>query len=135
MTGPFDYIEYWNSRYSMGLSSGSGSEGLLAEFKIETINEYIKKDSIKTVVEFGCGDGVLLDKMNLEKYIGYDVSKKAIEICQNKFKNDRAKEFLIYNPNEYHRSIFRGELVVCLDVLYHIMIEINHELYMNEVTG
>ncbi|WP_048031256.1 MULTISPECIES: hypothetical protein [Brevibacillus] len=47
----------WEDNYASGGNSGLGSYGVLALFKAEVINEYIKEQQVKSVIEFGCGDG------------------------------------------------------------------------------
>ena len=73
---------YWQERYKKGGNSGTGSYNLLAEFKAEIINTFIKENSIETVVEFGCGDGNQLKYYQFKNYLGYDVSTESINICK-----------------------------------------------------
>jgi len=118
------YKKYWEERYAVGGTSGSGSYGLLAEFKIEVINKYIKDHKISSIIDFGCGDGNQLKGMNYKKYLGLDVSKTAIELCSKKFKNDKTKQFLVYDPKTFDiKTLPKPDLVVSLDVLYHIIDE------------
>ncbi len=118
----FDYRSYWDERYMRGEGSGLGSRGLLAEFKAEVINRFISEHDIDTVVEYGCGDGNNLRYMNCPAYVGVDVSPKAVTTCRSLYAGDKTKTFLLYNP--LHRredSLPKGSLVVCLDVLYHVI--------------
>ena len=78
--------------------------------------------NIQTVVEFGCGDGHQLSLIDYPAYEGLDVSAKAIVICQSKFKTDASKTFKLYNPQEF-QVITQADLVVCFDVLFHIIDE------------
>jgi 2-polyprenyl-3-methyl-5-hydroxy-6-metoxy-1,4-benzoquinol methylase len=116
----FDYKKWWNDWYSHGGISGSGSRGVLAQFKADVINDYIKTHSIRSVVEFGCGDGYNLALMNYENYLGFDVAKPAINVCSTLFKDDSRKSFMLYDPKCFVNKNLRADLVVCLDVLYHI---------------
>ncbi|MZQ81331.1 methyltransferase domain-containing protein [Paenibacillus sp. 5J-6] len=117
----FDYIDFWNQNYSLGGTSGSGSYGLLAEFKSQIINDMIQKHAITTVIEFGCGDGNQLQTMNYAHYLGLDVAQSSINLCKELYKDDRNKSFMLYTPGYLiNRGFFRADLVVCLDVLYHI---------------
>jgi len=74
--------EYWDRRYRSGGTSGDGSYGGLAEFKAEIINVFVEENGIDTVVELGCGDGNQLGLMDVPQYTGYDISKKAVEMCE-----------------------------------------------------
>ncbi|PFP46239.1 hypothetical protein COK01_21710 [Priestia megaterium] len=117
----FSYIDYWEENYSNGGTSGKGSYGVLAQFKGDVINRFINKKQIHTVIEFGCGDGNQLKYMNYPSYLGMDISPTSIDICSKKFKKDKTKSFLLYNPKCFiNNGYFTSDLVVCLDVLYHI---------------
>jgi hypothetical protein len=121
---PLNYQEYWNERYSAGFSSGSGSYGELANFKADIINKFIQKNSIQSVIEFGCGDGNQLKLMQYKKYLGLDVAGSAIEKCKSVFFDDPSKSFFLYKPDQFvNRGFLNSDLVICLDVLYHILPE------------
>jgi SAM-dependent methyltransferase len=91
---PFDYKSYWNNRYLCNGNSGAGSFGKSGEFKAEVINNFLQQHpEIETVIDVGCGDGEQLKKLQYKKYLGMDVSPKAIELCIQKFKLDETKSF------------------------------------------
>jgi len=113
----FSSSEYWQSRYEAKGTSGAGSYKHLAEFKAEILNAFVKENGITTVIEFGCGDGNQLLLSKYPKYVGYDVSKISVEICQNLFSNDPAKSFFM--TKELQGEI--AELSLSLDVIYHLV--------------
>ncbi|MEH6657584.1 hypothetical protein [Leeuwenhoekiella marinoflava] len=115
----FNSREYWESRYQNGGNSGSGSYGCLANFKAEVLNDFVNKHQIKSIIEFGSGDGNQLNLANYPKYIGYDVSEKAIEICKEKFKQDPTKEFRILEESLSLNG--HAELCLSLDVIFHLI--------------
>ncbi|MGO4544973.1 class I SAM-dependent methyltransferase [Paenibacillus sp. 2TAB23] len=118
---PFDYKSYWENNYAVGGTSGSGSYGVLADFKAEIINAYIQEHAIQSVIEFGCGDGNQLSLMHYKHYLGLDVASSSIQRCAQRFEGDSSKSFLTYNPKHFINHAFLScDLVVCLDVLYHI---------------
>jgi SAM-dependent methyltransferase len=122
----FDVAKYWNDRYKSGGDSGAGSYGLLAIFKAEIINDFVEKNNINTVLEFGCGDGNQLTLANYHIYKGIDISEAAINICKNTFQNDLSKVFLTEHDGT------KAELVLSLDVLFHIIDEKElHEYIFN----
>ncbi|WP_138750940.1 class I SAM-dependent methyltransferase [Paenibacillus sinopodophylli] len=121
VTTPFDYKAYWENNYAQGGTSGSGSYGVLADFKAEVINTFMKDNSIQSVIEFGCGDGNQLSLMHYKQYLGLDVASSSIDLCAQRFETDHTKSFLTYNPRHFmNKAFFTSDLVVCLDVLYHI---------------
>jgi 2-polyprenyl-3-methyl-5-hydroxy-6-metoxy-1,4-benzoquinol methylase len=120
----FNYKDWWETWYRQGGTSGSGSRGVLAQFKADVINDFIREKKIKSAIEFGCGDGYNLGKINYETYVGLDVSLKAIELCKNMFKGDGKKNFFFYEPHSFSRNAYGNfDVVVCLDVLYHVISE------------
>lgn len=121
---PFDYKRYWQDRYSRGETSGTGSYGILADYKAEVINDFLEKNDITSVIEFGCGDGNQLRLMNYQTYLGLDIARSAIDLCRSIFSNDESKSFIIYEPKYFlNNGYIKADLVVCLDVLYHIIDE------------
>lgn len=76
---------YWVERYDSNGNSWDGSYGKLAEFKAEILNEFVKNKDIKTIIEYGCGDGNQLNLGEYTEYLGFDVSPKAIALYSDKF--------------------------------------------------
>jgi len=109
--------KYWKDRYKKGGNSGAGSYNELAEFKANVINEFITEKKIKTIIDFGCGDGNQIEKLKVHNYVGYDISEEAITICNSKFKNDKRKAFRTLD--EYIDE--KAELTISLDVLFHLV--------------
>ncbi len=130
----FDYKEWWEKWYSEGNNSGLGSRNQLAQFKADTINIFLKKKEIQTVIEFGCGDGFNLGLIEYPYYLGIDVSRTSIKNCAEKFKNDKTKSFMLYEPKYFINQWFKCfDLVVCLDVLYHIIDEEDYLKVLSDI--
>lgn len=130
----FDYKQYWESTYAQGGTSGSGSYGVLADFKAEVINGFIREHGIRRVIEFGCGDGNQLSLMNYEQYLGLDVAGSSIDLCAHKFSGDPGKSFLLYEPKRFiNNGFLAAELVVCLDVLYHITDDLDFRKTLDDI--
>lgn len=126
----FNVKDYWEGRYLRGGTSGAGSYGRLAIFKSDIINEFINKNSIKTMIEFGCGDGNQLSLLNKKvNYLGVDISESAIKICKNKFQEDTNKRFL--KLDDFKASPETAEVTVSLDVIYHLVDDNIFHDYMN----
>jgi len=115
--------KYWETRYAAGGTSGLGSYGEVAEFKAKVLNDFVKKYSVKTVIEFGCGDGNQLSLADYPSYIGLDISKSAIQLCIARFREDTTKSFFLYDPDCFDdsRRLFDAELAMSLDVIYHLV--------------
>jgi hypothetical protein len=119
----FESGTYWETRYSQGGNSGSGSYGHLAQFKAEVLNKFVAEKNIGSVIEFGCGDGNQLTMARYPKYIGLDVSRAIIKKCIEKFRNDSTKSFFLYDSECFfdNGQIFQHNLAMSLDVLYHLV--------------
>ena len=122
--------KYWEKRYANGGNSGAGSYNRLAEFKAEVINNFVKNNSIKTVMEFGCGDGNQLSLAHYPQYKGFDVSETAIKLCKNRFKKDTTKTFYLL---EEYTNTEKAEIVLSLDVIYHLVEDVIFEEYIDRL--
>lgn len=109
---------YWERRYSKGGNSGAGSYGDVAKFKAATLNDLVEREGITTVVELGCGDGHQLTLANYPRYVGFDVSQTAVDLCRQRFAGDPSKRFELLTPGT---TIPSGDLALSLDVLLHLV--------------
>lgn len=125
--------EFWEARYAGGETSGAGSYGKLAEYKAEIVNSFVKKYNIHSVIELGCGDGNQLALARYPSYTGIDVSKTAVKMCIEKFQYDKKKSFFLYDTECFvdNHSVFKAELGLSLDVIYHLLEDDVFEQYMN----
>jgi cyclopropane fatty-acyl-phospholipid synthase-like methyltransferase len=123
---------YWDDRYKEGDNSGSGSYDHLAAYKAELINDFVKKNALQTIIEFGCGDGNQLAIAKYPNYIGLDISPTAVKICYDQFKTDHTKSFYVYNTLAFHDNarVFNADLTMSLDVLYHLVEKEIFETYL-----
>lgn len=116
MRDKFNSSDYWEWRYSSGRTSGNGSYGKLAKFKAKVINDFITEYNIKSVLDFGCGDGNQVTYFNCQEYIGFDVSKTAIELCNKMFNADTSKFF----TNDI-KDLKPVDLALSCEVLFHLV--------------
>jgi len=126
---------YWEKRYSLGGNSGEGSYGKSAEFKSEFVNKFVRENCIDLVTEYGCGDGNQLTYAKYPQYIGLDISQKAIKLSSKIFLEDSTKEFYVYDPNQFetNQKNFSAELVLSLDVIYHLVEDDIYRKYLTNV--
>jgi SAM-dependent methyltransferase len=118
---------YWESRYNSGGGSGAGSRDRLARFKAEVLNDFVRKNGVCSIVEFGCGDGQQLTLADYPEYVGLDISVTAIKRCRARFPSDRTKVFSRYGE-ELNRSF---DLALSLDVIYHLVEDDVFATYMH----
>jgi len=126
---------YWENNYARGLTSGRGSYGTLGEAKAAFLNAFVREHGVRSVVEFGCGDGHQLSMAEYPRYIGLDVSQTAIGRCQRLFSDDPAKSFFRYDGACFvdRANLFAADLAVSLDVVYHLVEDSVFESYMTHL--
>jgi hypothetical protein len=127
----FDHsASYWDRRYREGGNSGAGSYNRLAEFKATFLNDFVARNQIRSVIEFGSGDGAQLELAEYPKYVGVDVSKAAVEATRSRFASDTSKKF--YQSEELPAGL-HAELSLSLDVIYHLVEDEVFDRYMRDL--
>jgi len=120
---------YWIERYATGRNSGPGSYGELAEFKAEVLNDFVRTHDVKSVIEFGCGDGNQLRLASYPRYAGLDVSPQAVARCRETFRCDPTKTFK--HVDDYAGE--RADLALSLDVVFHLVEDKVFAAYMTRL--
>lgn len=126
---------YWERRYACGGISGAGSYGTDACAKADFINNFVEEHRVRSVLEFGCGDGHQLSLATYPGYIGLDVSKTAIGLCQRRFADDPAKSFFLYDGECFtdRAGLFTADLALSLDVIFHLIEDTVFTTYMTHL--
>ena len=119
--------EYWEKRYALGGDSGAGSYGKSAAYKAKVLNAFVEKYAIRSVIEFGCGDGHQLSLARYPRYVGVDVSPCAVERCRSIFAADPGKSFII--TDDYAGE--GAQLALSLDVLFHLVEDKIYDQYLD----
>lgn len=111
----FDQI-YLNSTW--GYKSGPGSDPDSSETWIDSVNNFIAKDDVSSVLDLGCGDWRLGSKYNLQgkDYIGVDVSS----IIINEIKANESDNIKFIDADICTMDIPYADLVLIKDVLQHL---------------
>lgn len=121
MTAPvdprFDANLFWEARYARGGNSGMGSEGPNYEYKRDFVNQTIRELGVRSVVDFGCGDGGQVRELIVDGYYGIDISPSAIRLCRQRFAGRSGFRF----DTAAEAKPGRHGLALSLDVLYHVV--------------
>ena len=125
----FDSASFWEARYAGGGNSGSGSRGDNARHKADYLNTFVKDREVRSVLEFGCGDGYQLSLANYPDYVGLDVAEAAVDRCRTLFALDGHKRF--YRLPTLWPVV--GELVLSLDVTYHLVEQPVYDQHLKDV--
>ena len=128
---------FWEQNYAQGATSGTGSYGPLAEGKSRFLNALVREQAVRSVIEFGCGDGNQLSLADYPRYVGLDVSKTAIKLCKSRFADDPSKSFFLYDSSCFvdRAGLFTADLALSLDVIYHLVEDPVFDVYMAHLFG
>jgi len=123
----FNPIAYWKQRYGSGGNSGAGSYGRLACYKVDFINAFTRENNVIELLDFGCGDGSVMQRLVVPRYIGVDISETALAHCRALALNDASRQF--YLRSELHPSR-RAGMTLSMDVIYHLTEDAGFAEYM-----
>lgn len=93
------------------------------------LNEFVREKGIRSVIEFGSGDGNQLKLAEYPAYTGVDVSPEAVRMARQTFQHDGSKKFL--TTEDYQGEI--AELALSLDVIYHLVEDSVFDAYMERL--
>jgi trans-aconitate methyltransferase len=128
---------YWDRRYREGRTSGAGSEGVEGYYKAEYVNDFIHENAVTSVIDWGCGDGQVLELLKVGPshspyvaYTGIDVSPTILERNRQRFR-----EFVFATPDEANVSEtqWRAELALSMDVLFHLPDDHDYHSYLGHL--
>ena len=88
-----DSTEIWINRYINNGTSGTGSVGKLNIFKSEFLNSVVQKYKISSLIDLRYGQGVLLENLDVDSYLGFDVSTESVGLLRDKHSTDEKKNF------------------------------------------
>ena len=114
---------HWQRHYEHGGDSGPGSYGASANYKADLINQAIREHGIHSIIELGCGDGNQLGYLEIDQYIGLDISKVAIHRCVARYGDNAKRSFILYDQNYFHDPlhVVSAECAISLDVIFHLV--------------
>lgn len=126
----FDSAQYWETRYSQGRTSGSGSYGRLAQYKADFLNKLIEEKQVKSVLDMGCGDGNQLSMLRDVPYVGADVSISVLEKNRERFAGRPNTKFVHVDDLAVTD---RFDLTMSNDVIYHLVEDDIFKRYMRSL--
>ncbi len=110
------------SNYAQGLTSGNGSYGALAEGKRQFLNELVRARGVRSVIEFGCGDGNQLSLADYPGTPGSTCRAPRSGCASGGSPTTPAKSFFLYDGACFtdRAGVFTADLALSLDVVYHL---------------
>lgn len=144
---------YWEQRYRLGRSSGAGSEGAEGRYKADYLSQFCAEHDITSVIDWGCGDGQVLELARFPegiKYVGVDVSPTIVQRMTEKFTSPysffTAAEYLesigqldkrmqADTPHKINRHPLQFTLALSMDVLFHLPSDEDYHEYLSCLFG
>lgn len=125
---------YWDRRYREGRTSGAGSEGDEGAYKAAYLSKFLAEREVKTVVDWGCGDGQVLELVEFPpqtQYIGVDISPTIVERMRAKGLGPRC----LFHTVEAFQTLTRThfELALSFDVLFHFPDIADYLAYLDQL--
>ncbi len=120
--------QYWDTRYKKGGDSGEGSKGIRAQWKADILNNFVRKENIKSVIEFGCGDGLQLLLSDYQEYLGVDISNEALKKCRERINKEN---YSFIHLDEYNNE--KKELSLSLEVIFHLIDDKEYNEHINYI--
>lgn len=135
MDSTYSERDFWQQRYASGLDSGPGSGGPEAAWKVEQILRACAGRKIRTILDLGCGDGALgravMAGLPEATCLGIDQAPAAVDLCRA-----AAPEGAEYQEGDLcSPGLPRADLVLCLDVLFHLQSQDRHDAAVAAICG
>lgn len=97
----------------------------LYNYRNNAILSLLKSKGIKSVVDFGCGDGkllkFLLENCNFDYIAGIEISDKRIRKIQNKFASSRKIQHIFHQSFfEYIPSFEQIDAIILSEIIEHL---------------
>lgn len=121
---------YWEGRYASGSDSGPGSRGATAAAKADYVNRVVAEYEVRSLVDWGCGDGAQAAQLDVEHYLGVDLSTTAIARC---LANLPERQFLRLDPTTSVQVSIVAEMALSMDVMFHLVTDDDFHAYLDRL--
>ena len=113
-------------------TSGTGSTLEITREYRAYVEHFMKKHSVKSLVDAGCGDWSFSSAMEWgnASYLGVDIASDVIAAVRNKHETDKIK----FQVGDITDELPAAELLISKDVLQHLSNELVHKFIRNNLT-
>ena len=130
----FDVVGYWEARYAYGKrGSGVGSRGDAAKRKAAFVNSLITERNVSSVIDWGCGDGVVARLIEAPRYVGVDVSPSAVAVSHMR-ADAPGRTWLTYD-GVTSPELPPADLALSLDVIFHLIDDVLYRRHLELLFG
>ena len=112
-------------------TSGTGSTLEITREYRAYVEDFVKKHSVKSVVDAGCGDWSFSSAMDWgdASYLGVDIASDVIAAVRNKHEKGKIK----FQVGDITDELPAAELLISKDVLQHLSNELVHKFIRNNL--
>jgi SAM-dependent methyltransferase len=121
----------WGKNVAGKGTSGTGSTLEITREYRAYVEDFVKKHSVKSVVDAGCGDWSFSSAMDWgnASYLGVDIASDVIAAVRNKHEKGRIK----FQVGDITDELPAAELLISKDVLQHLSNELVHKFIRNNL--
>lgn len=95
--------------------SGTGSTLKEGQLYIDTVNKLIRSNGYQSVIDLGCGDGLIGSKIECAEYLGIDCYPRLTQLNIGRFR----KNYLTLDFYRNYDIIPSGDILLIKDVFHH----------------
>ena len=112
-------------------TSGTGSTLAITREYRAYVEDFIKKHSVKSVVDAGCGDWSFSSAINWgdASYLGIDIASDVIAAVRNQHEKGKIR----FQVGDITNDLPAAELLISKDVLQHLSNELVHKFIKNNL--
>ena len=121
----------WGTNVAGKGTSGTGSTLEITREYRAYVEDFMKKHSVKSVVDAGCGDWSFSSAMDWgdASYLGVDIASDVIAAVRNKHEKGK----ITFQVGDITDELPAAELLISKDVLQHLSNELVHKFIRNNL--
>lgn len=138
MTELVDSRTYWQHRHTLRKgdwrANGAGSTGIWLDTKRAWVNSLLEESGGGSLLDLGCGDGLVADGFQVEGYTGVDLVPAAVAAARERFAGRPGWAVLLLD--EWEQMMLPVDVAVSMDVILHLIEDaayFEHLAYLFEV--
>lgn len=129
---PSTGVAYWDSRWRDGPPC-PGSNGDTAASKAAWLNAAVQDLDVRSIVDWGCGDGGQAALVNVGMYVGIEVAPSAWEAASVALATRDNCCVVLAPPGQ--QITVRADMAVSMDVVFHLTDDREYEEWIARVFG
>lgn len=121
-----DSATYWEQRHAERRghwrANGPGSRGRLLSYKVALVQALVDETRAHSLLDLGCGDAQLGARVNVDHYLGVDVSPTAAEAARARLgMRGRGGTVEVLTLAQLPPAIGMVDVAISMDVVFHLL--------------